>query len=374
MQFKQLFPPTYDGTCYIEITHRCNYSCKHCYAKCPQNSEMSFESIKKLAKILKKYKFRKVLLTGGEPLLVKHLGKTINLLAKDFKVILITNAVLIEEKFEEIKKWKFYGAYVSLDGPTEKEYKLLRGKNGLEKAKRGIKLLRSIGKPVNVGIVLTKYNVDKIENFIKEISDLGVSGINLSLAQPFGRTLENKELMINPEEYAEKYLPKLIEMQQKNPRLHFESVLCFPESMRNTSQKISKLNLFEKYISGCAAGKKFIYIRPDGYVIPCGYVTADNDLIKETGNIFRQSLEEIYQTPLFKFFMRRSWESVTGKCTKCNYSVICKGGCPFRSYYLKNSLVAPDPWCLNEPEERGYLQPQGVNEDNFHKSEEIVSF
>ena len=59
----------------------------------------------------------------------------------------------------------------------------------------------------------------------------------------------------------------------------------FPESMKNDAKKIKNLHLFEKYISGCAAGKKFIYIRPDGFVMPCGYITADESLLKDTGNI-----------------------------------------------------------------------------------------
>ena len=45
---------------------------------------------------------------------------------------------------------------------TKKEYKQLRGKEGLSKAIEGIKLLKSIGKNVNAGIILTKHNIEKI--------------------------------------------------------------------------------------------------------------------------------------------------------------------------------------------------------------------
>jgi MoaA/NifB/PqqE/SkfB family radical SAM enzyme len=113
MEFSKLFPPTLDGTVYVEITHRCNYSCKHCYANCPSNEEMSFEKIKKLSKILKKQGFKKILLTGGEPLLAKHISDTINLLSKDFKVILITNGTLIRDVNVNYKKLS--GVYISYD-------------------------------------------------------------------------------------------------------------------------------------------------------------------------------------------------------------------------------------------------------------------
>ena len=74
------FPPTIDGTVYIELTHKCNFKCKHCYANCPQPKEMTFEQVKHLSKILKKEGFKKILLTGGEPLLIKDIKKIINLL------------------------------------------------------------------------------------------------------------------------------------------------------------------------------------------------------------------------------------------------------------------------------------------------------
>lgn len=364
MKFNQLFPPTIDGTVYLEITHRCNYSCKHCYAKCPSNKEMSFEDIKKLAKILKKNHFKKILLTGGEPLLVGHIGKTIDFLSKDFKVLLITNATLIKDVKIDYKK--LAGVYISYDGPTEKEYKLLRGKIGLEKAHENIKYLRQLGVPVAIGIILTKHNINKIDILIKQSKKLRAEKINLTLVQPFGRALENRDLILKPEEY-QKYLPKLAKLKN----VHFESLLCFSPELNNHSKIVKSLSLFDKYLSGCAAGKKFIYINPEGYVTPCGYITADEKLLGQSGNIFEMSLKQIYKTPLFQFFMNRSWESVTGKCKLCNYSIICKGGCPFRSFYLNKNPKMPDPWCLNEPEKNKYIDA-GVNIKNFQKTEYIV--
>jgi radical SAM protein with 4Fe4S-binding SPASM domain len=364
MEFKRLFPPTIDGTVYVEITHRCNYACKHCYAKCPSNKEMSFSQIKQLAKTLKKNGFKKILLTGGEPLLVSHIKDTINLLSKDFKVILITNGTLIKEK--DIDYRKLAGVYVSYDGPSEKEYKLLRGKEGLEKVHKNIKFLRKLGVKVSIGIILTKNNINKIDELVKQAKSLDIEKINLTLVQPFGRALENKHLILKPEEYL-KYIPKLSKIKD----VHFESLLCFSEQLSNNSKVVKSLTLFDKYLSGCAAGKKFIYINPGGYVTPCGYITADKRLLKQSGNIFKMPLKKIYKTPLFRFFMNRSWESVCGKCSACNYSIICKGGCPFRAFYLKNSLKTPDPWCLNEPEKNHYIDV-GVNIKNFQKEEYLV--
>jgi|GEM_PF-3403871 len=358
-----LFPPTIDGTAYIEITHNCNFNCRHCYAECPKKEEMSFKQIKQVAKALKRYRFKKIIITGGEPLLVKHIGKTIDLLKKDFKVLLITNGTLIRKTKLDYKQLD--GVFVSYDGPTEKEYKLLRNKKGLKQVEDNIKWLRKQDVKVSLGIIISKHNINKISQLIKKAKSLDAESINLTVAQPFGRTLKNKDIMLSPKEFF-KIIPKLT----KAKSIHFESMLCYPKELMNNSKEVNDLTLFDKYLSGCAAGKKFIYITPEGYVMPCGYITSDKKLLKMSGNIFKQDLKEIYKTPLFKFFMNRSWESVKGKCKVCNYSIICKGGCPFRSYYLKGDPQLPDPWCMNNPQKNKYIDYK-VNIKNFEKTETI---
>jgi len=302
-------------------------------------------------------------LTGGEPLMHKDIKEITNLLKKDFKVVLITNGSLIKKV--DIDYTLFDGLYISYDGPTDKEYKALRGKEGFSIVKDNIKYLVDQGINVAVGIILTKFNLDKIDELVDQAKELKVDKINLTVTQPFGRTLQNKDLILSPQEYFE-IIPKLSKIKD----IHFESMLCYPKELKNNSKTVKELTLFDKFLCGCAAGKKFIYINPEGYVTPCGYITADQKIMKITGNIFKQDLKDIYKTELFKFFMNRSWESLQGKCTKCDYSLICKGGCPFRSHYLKGNAQAPDPWCMNEPEKNKYIESD-VDIKNFEKLEEL---
>ncbi len=366
MKLADFFPPTIDGSVYLEVTHRCNYNCKHCYVRSPQNREMSLERAIQIIDILKQQKFRKIIITGGEPLLHPNIKEIIEYVKmKGFKLVLITNGTLIKET--NINYKLLDAAYVSFDGPTEEEYKLLRGKEGLAKAEEGIRHLASVGIKVSIGCILSKFNVYKIHEFIAKLKTLPVDKITVTVPQPFGRTLENKDIMLSPEEYN-----SCIPIFAAAEGIHFESMLCYPMELRNESEEIKNAPLFEKYMSGCAAGKKFIYISPEGLVTPCGYVTADKELLKLTGNITKKSLEEIYDTQLFKFYMNRSWESVTGKCTNCDYNIVCKGGCPLRSHYLVDDAKAPDPWCRNEPEKNEYIQITNLKTKNFIKTEKVV--
>ncbi|MBS3137281.1 radical SAM protein [Candidatus Woesearchaeota archaeon] len=366
MKLADLFPPTIDGSVYLEITHRCNYNCKHCYVRSPQNREMPLERAIQIIDILKQNKFRKIIITGGEPLLHPNIKEIIEYVKKNgFKLVLITNGTLVKET--NIDYSLLDAAYVSFDGSTEEEYRLLRGKEGLAKAEEAIKYLASIGVKVSIGCILSKFNVNKINELIKKLNTLPADKITVTIPQPFGRTLENKEIMLSPEEYNQ-CIPILAQAEN----IHFESMLCYPMELRNESEEISNAPLFEKYMSGCAAGKKFIYISPEGFVTPCGYVTADKNFMELTANITEKSLEEVYDTELFQFYMNRSWESVTGKCTKCDYNIVCKGGCPLRSHYLKGNAKLPDPWCSNEPIKNQYVQISNVKLKNFVKIEKVV--
>ena len=75
----------------ISVTDRCNFRCSYCmpsevfnkdYAFLPQSSLLSFEEITRLARIFVAHGVEKIRLTGGEPLLRKHLEVLIEMLAK----------------------------------------------------------------------------------------------------------------------------------------------------------------------------------------------------------------------------------------------------------------------------------------------------
>jgi GTP 3',8-cyclase len=74
----------------ISVTDRCNFRCSYCmpkevfdrdYAFLPQSSLLSFEEITRLARLFVAHGVRKIRLTGGEPLLRRHLEKLIGQLA-----------------------------------------------------------------------------------------------------------------------------------------------------------------------------------------------------------------------------------------------------------------------------------------------------
>ena len=115
----------------ISVTDRCNFRCSYCmpsevfnkdYAFLPQTSLLSFEEITRLTRIFVAHGVEKIRLTGGEPLLRKHLEVLIEMLAKlqtpdgkPLDITLTTNASVLAKKAQSLKDAGLQRVTVSLD-------------------------------------------------------------------------------------------------------------------------------------------------------------------------------------------------------------------------------------------------------------------
>jgi len=115
----------------ISVTDRCNFRCSYCmpkevfdkdYAYLPQSSLLSFEEITRLARQFVAHGVGKIRLTGGEPLLRKHLERLIEPLAllrtpegRAPDLTLTTNGSLLARKAAALKAAGLDRVTVSLD-------------------------------------------------------------------------------------------------------------------------------------------------------------------------------------------------------------------------------------------------------------------
>jgi GTP 3',8-cyclase len=115
----------------ISVTDRCNFRCSYCMPKevfdsqykfLPQSSLLSFEEITRVASIFVSHGVTKLRLTGGEPLLRKHLELLIEQLAalrtpagEALDITLTTNGSLLQRKAMALKAAGLQRVTVSLD-------------------------------------------------------------------------------------------------------------------------------------------------------------------------------------------------------------------------------------------------------------------
>ena len=123
----------------ISVTDRCNFRCVYCmprevfdknYAFLPHTDLLSFEEITRLASLFVAHGVQKIRLTGGEPLLRKHIEKLIEKLSalrtpdgKDIDLTLTTNGSLLAKKAQSLKDAGLNRVTVSLDAIDENIFK-----------------------------------------------------------------------------------------------------------------------------------------------------------------------------------------------------------------------------------------------------------
>ncbi|MFV9644349.1 MAG: radical SAM protein [Desulfobacterales bacterium] len=175
----------------IQLTHRCNLRCKHCFQwneqgffhrfdKEKQKADLDISIIEKLLWETRENKSN-LYIWGGEPLIHRHWDAVADLIEKDPRwTVLCTNGLLLEKKLESILRISSHLALlISIDG-LEEQNDSIRGSGTFNRLMDNIKLLLSLqqtgqykGK-ISLNCVLSDGMVDKLYDFMEYAEMLGV--------------------------------------------------------------------------------------------------------------------------------------------------------------------------------------------------------
>jgi cyclic pyranopterin phosphate synthase len=158
----------------ISVTDRCNFRCSYCMPKevfdhqhafLPQSALLSFEEITRLAGSFAVAGVRKLRLTGGEPLLRKHLEHLVEMLAalrtpagEPLDLTLTTNGSLLARKAEVLKAAGLTRLTVSLDAIDDAVFRRMNDVGfAVEDVLAGLDAAVAAGfAPVKVNMVVKK--------------------------------------------------------------------------------------------------------------------------------------------------------------------------------------------------------------------------
>ncbi len=168
-----------DGT--LELTHRCNLACVHCYVNLPANDrearsrELTLEECCRIIDAMADEGCLYLLLTGGEPLLRRDF-RDIYLHAKrrGLLVTLFTNGCLVTPDLADfLAEYPPFSIEISLYGASETVYEQVTGIPGAYgKCLRGIRLLRERElslKLKTVGLNLNRHEVSVMRRIADEM-------------------------------------------------------------------------------------------------------------------------------------------------------------------------------------------------------------
>jgi len=313
----------------IELTNRCNLSCKHCYGLFGGNKNLGRSDFLKILNELKKLNCKLINFSGGEPLLLENKIFDYASLTKkilDAQIQLTTNGILIN-KFNPkgIKKFSIFdNIQISLDG-DERAHDKIRGLGNYKKSVKGLTLLRENNIKVSVMMTVNKTNLghlDRMFNFTKEINvDFSVERFT-----PVGRGARFFE-MLSREEWRNVLswaIRKGVDISDPL-KIHF------------TSKKDKNYLKENRIIAGCSAGVDAVCIDTDLNVFPCPRLRI------KCGNLFLTSLSGIMSSIKMNNFRNR--DKLEGKCRDCDDKMIC-GGCRAYAYAKTGNVFGEDTLCF----------------------------
>jgi cyclic pyranopterin phosphate synthase len=122
----------------ISVTDRCNFRCVYCMPKevfgpgyrfLKMSSLLTYEEMERLARIFAGLGVTKLRLTGGEPLVRRHIERLIRMLAgiPDMDIALTTNGSLLTDKAQPLADAGLKRITISLDSLDDDVFKSMNG-------------------------------------------------------------------------------------------------------------------------------------------------------------------------------------------------------------------------------------------------------
>lgn len=174
-------PAPLGGT--IELTHRCNLGCVHCYCRRPaadraaRDAEMSYDTICRIVDQVEEMGCFILLLTGGEPLVRDDFPEIYKyIISKGILVALFTNATLVTPRIVDLLvEYPPLLVEVSLYGPTQEVYESITGVPGsFRRCMEGVRLLADSGVDFYLKTPLMAQNKDHLADLEKLAASLGI--------------------------------------------------------------------------------------------------------------------------------------------------------------------------------------------------------
>lgn len=249
-----------------------------------RKDELSLSEIRALAISLHEFGLKRIVFSGGEPLLRKDFPEICQIFSKlSVKLTLLTNGLLLHKRYEELKTY-FEEIIVSIDGPDEQTHNSIRGISAFSQIVKGIMHVRETSPTQNISIrtVLQKRNYERLADMVRFAKEVGVNRISFLpadvLSDSFGRftqqTVENQKEIILTEDEINR-LRQIIKEMTSTFRTEFETgfISESPEKLHRIAhyyQALLEKADFPPVL--CNAPNVSLVIQSNGELLPCFFL------------------------------------------------------------------------------------------------------
>jgi pyrroloquinoline quinone biosynthesis protein E len=275
-------------------------------------------------------------LSGGEPLLRRDLA---DIVRTGRELGLYTNLItsglgLTPRRAEQLRAAGVDHVQISVQADEAALSDRIAGTPSFARKLAAARLVKELGWPLTLNVVLHRQNVDRIAAILDLAEDLGADRIELAHTQYYGWGLLNRDAL----------LPSTAQLQRAEA-----VVRAAHERLAGRMEVIYVLpDHHGRYPKPCMGGwgRRQLTVVPDGGVLPC---PSAHTLPLPRASVRERSLAWIWQeSPLFQRFRGTDW--MPEPCRSCDRREVDFGGCRCQAFLLTGDAARTDPVCHLSPD------------------------
>jgi len=341
-----------------ELTYRCPLRCPYCSnpLDCGSEGYSAELTTEEWSRVFQEAGAAGILqlgLTGGEPLARRDLPELVAAAARHgLYTTLVTAALTLDRaRAERLRDAGLDHVQISVQDSDPGNSDRIAGTRSWERKIEAARVVRELGFPLTLNVVLHRQNLDNIEQILSLAETLEADRVELANTQYYGWALENRAALLPRREQLERAEQVVGEFRARlGPRM--EILYVIPD-------------YFDGEPKPCSGGwgRQSMVVTPDGSVMPCHAAASIPGLAFD--NVKERSLEWIWtESSAFNRFRGTEW--MPEPCQSCPRREIDFGGCRCQAMLLTGDAAATDPTCEWSPHHRVVVEAreraQGVEE------------
>jgi PqqA peptide cyclase len=322
-----------------EVTYACPLHCPYCSN--PLNlgdysSELTTQEWQRVLAEAKRLGVLQLHLSGGEPLQRRDL---VEIVATASRLGLYTNLItsgfsLSSRRAELLRAAGLDHVQISIQADEQGLSDRIAGTPSFERKKAAARLVKKLGWPLTVNVVLHRHNIDRVDRILDMAADLGADRLELANTQYYGWAWRNRDAL----------LPSRAQLQ------HAEATVRAARGRLGDRMEIIYVipDYYSRYPKPCMGGwgRHELTVVPSGDVLPCPTAHA---LPLPRVSVREHPLAWIWErSPLFQRFRGTSW--MPDPCQSCDRREVDFGGCRCQAFQLTGDAARTDPVCHLSPD------------------------
>jgi pyrroloquinoline quinone biosynthesis protein E len=221
---------------------------------------------------------------------------------------------------------------IQADEPTIADR--IAGTPSFERKKAAARLVKKLGWPLTVNVVLHRHNIDRIDRILDMAADLEADRVELANTQYYGWAWRNRDGLL-PSRAQLENAEATVRATRGRLDGRMEIIYVVPD-------------YYSRYPKPCMGGwgRRQLTVVPNGDVLPCPTAHA---LPLPRASVREHSLAWIWErSPLFQRFRGTGW--MPYPCQSCDRREIDFGGCRCQAFQLTGDAARTDPVCHLSPD------------------------